>query len=115
VVQALSYMETNAWQTRCENLVRALLNVDKNALHDVKANTYPDIGKYVAKARQIMCVVTPFLNPVLHSLSSLHSKSDQQMLDLNHDRNHVLLGSGNLIFFRQSHFQTLANGLLNAG
>jgi hypothetical protein len=68
------------------------------ALLDVRANTYPDIGKHVAQARQIMCVVTPFLFPVIHSLSSLHSKSNNQMHDLIHDRNHVLLGSGYFIF-----------------
>jgi hypothetical protein len=92
-----------------------LCDTKANALHDVRTNTYPDIGKHDAQNRQIMCVVTPFLFPVIHSLSSLHTRSDHQMLDLNHDRNHVLLGSGNLIFVRQSHFETLANILQKAG
>jgi hypothetical protein len=56
-----------------------------------------------------------FYSQCYTDLISLDSSSDHQMLDLNHDRNHIKLGSGNLISSRQSYFQTLANSLQKDG
>jgi hypothetical protein len=145
-----------------------------NALQDDTANTFPNLGKHVAKTwlitcgiltrgaraflhgykllanalrrpgeciakrRQMRCMVSGqrhiqtlantlqkrgrscgmshcFYSQYYTDLISLDSSSDHIMLDPNHDRNHVWLGSCNLIFPLQSHFQTLANTLQKGG